>query len=49
MEFAPFVDAERRAIAAADIIKACANEIQSVEMQKERKPQILVPRIGFGL
>jgi hypothetical protein len=45
VQFAPFVD--NPAMAAADVIKACANVIQAGEMQKERKPQILVPSIAF--
>lgn len=39
--FAPFVD--NVPMAAADIIKACANAIQAEVVPKERKPQILVP------
>lgn len=45
VQFAPFVD--NPAMAAADVIKACASLIQQAEMQKERKPQILVPSLAL--
>jgi len=43
MVFAPFVDDP--AMAAADVIKACANVIQAGQIEEKRKPQILVPRM----
>ena len=48
MQFAPFVDDP--VMAAQDVIKACAAHTQAHRLQgEERKPKILVPRIGFGL
>lgn len=41
VQFAPGVD--NPVGAAADVIAACARLIQQEEMQKERKPQIVVP------
>ena len=47
MAFNPNV-VEDPAMAAADVIKACANVVLAGKVEEKRKPQILVPRmVGF--